>query len=108
MQNSKNGLLGSKRSKYIEDERPLRDNLHNCNNEAGTSRTDDDLCSTAESSPAKKQTTGSLNSFSVPHFCPSSSEGKPLQQFESSDLKQPCQEEIDMEKNSGKDGAVED
>uniref|UniRef100_A0A5B7B774 Putative cryptochrome-1 isoform X1 n=1 Tax=Davidia involucrata TaxID=16924 RepID=A0A5B7B774_DAVIN len=108
MQNSKNDLFSRKRPKYIEDERPIQDNLHNCNNEAGTSRTDDDLCSTAESSSAKKQITSSLISFSVPHFCPSSSKGKPSQQFESSDLKQPWQEEIDMEKNSSKDGAMED
>ncbi|KAK9288718.1 hypothetical protein L1049_017181 [Liquidambar formosana] len=97
-QNSKDGLFNRKRSKYLEDERPFQDK-----NKAGTSRADEDLCSTAESS-SKRQTISRI-SFSVPHSCSSVSEEKPLEDHdESSDLKQPWQEQTDMEQSSSKDG----
>ncbi len=102
IQNSKNYPFYRKRSNLMEVEKPLPDNLHKLNNGAGTSRTDEDLCSTAESSSNKKQTT-SRNSFSVPQLC-FSSEGKFFPEYESSDLKQPGQEQISMEQSSCKDG----
>lgn len=104
IQNSKNYPFYRKRSKLMEVEKPLPDNLHKLNNGAGTSRTDEDLCSTAESSSNKKQTT-SRNSFSVPQLC-FSSEGKFFPEYESSDLKQPGQEQISMEQSSCKDGTI--
>ncbi|XP_059632359.1 cryptochrome-1 [Cornus florida] len=106
MQNSKNGLLSRKRPKCIVDERPPQDNLQSCKNEAETLRTDDDLCSTAESSSAKKQVTRSINTFSVPQSYPSSSKGNTSQEFQSSDVNQLWQEVIDMQQNSSKDGAT--
>ncbi|KAK2643642.1 hypothetical protein Ddye_018837 [Dipteronia dyeriana] len=102
-QNEKNCPPSRKRSKYVE-ERQYRDGLCNHNNEAGTSRPDEDLCSTAESSASKKQTT-SVFSFSVPHSC-SLSEGKPFSEYDSSDCNRQCQEQIDMEHSSNKDGAM--
>nr|AHZ89700.1 cryptochrome 2 variant 1 [Dimocarpus longan] len=69
-----------KRSKNVE-ERQYQHDLRNHNNEVGTSMADEDLCSTAESSASKKQTTSNF-SFSVPHSC-SSSEGKAFQEYES-------------------------
>jgi cryptochrome 2 len=86
----------------MEEERPQPDKLQNDGNVVGTTRKDEDLCSTAESSSAKKQATSSC-SFSVPQYC-SSSEGKPLQESESSDLRQPLQAQIEMEQSSSKDG----
>ncbi|KAL5781738.1 hypothetical protein ACOSP7_006767 [Xanthoceras sorbifolium] len=100
-QDGKNCPPSRKRSKNV-DERQYRDDLCNHKKEAGTSRTDADLCSTAESSPAKKQTTSNY-SFSVPHSG-SVSEAKPFQEYDSSDLKRPWQEQIDMEQSSNKDG----
>ncbi|XP_057471556.1 cryptochrome-1 isoform X2 [Actinidia eriantha] len=102
MQNLKNESINRKRPKYIEDERPLQNKLPNCKDISRTSRMDDDVCSTAESSSAKKQTTSSIISFSVPQSHSSSSKGKPLQDFESSDLKQPCHELIDREQSANK------
>ncbi|CAK9187817.1 unnamed protein product [Ilex paraguariensis] len=67
IQISKNGLLNRKRPKPVEDERPPQDYLINGNNTCRTLKTDDDLCSTAESSSAKRQITCSRNSFSVPN-----------------------------------------
>ncbi|KAJ6431297.1 hypothetical protein OIU84_018730 [Salix udensis] len=98
----KNNPAYRKRSKYMEDERPQPDKLHNDDNVVGTSRKDEDLSSTAESSSAKKQAT-SRCSFSVPQYC-SSSEAKPMQECESSDLRQPWQAEIEMGQSSTKDG----
>ncbi|KAL6970545.1 Cryptochrome-2 [Sarracenia purpurea var. burkii] len=106
MQNLKNELVNRKRPKYTEDERPLQNKLPNCKVIAGTSGMDDDLCSTAESSSAKKQTTSSINSFSVPRSY--LSEGKPLQDFECSNLRQPWQEHVDMEQGSSKNELRED
>ncbi|THG23158.1 hypothetical protein TEA_008066 [Camellia sinensis var. sinensis] len=106
IQNLKNESFNRKRPICIEDEMPLQNELANCNNIVGTSRMNDDLCSTAESSSAKKQTTSSINSFSVPHSYTSSSKGKPMQDFESSDLKQPWNEHVDMEQSSSKNGEL--
>lgn len=103
IQNSKNHLSNRKRSKCMEEEKPLLNNLHKLNVEAGTSRTDEDVCSTAESSSVKKQTT-SRNSFSVPQVTCFSSEERSLPDCESSDLIEPRQEQIDMEQISSKDG----
>ncbi|CAK7327256.1 unnamed protein product [Dovyalis caffra] len=101
-QNSENNPAYRKRSKYMEEERPEPDKLHNDDNVVDTSRKDEELCSTAESSAAKKQAT-SRCSFSVPQYC-SSSESKPLLECESSDLKQPWQAQTEMEQSSSKDG----
>ncbi|GLT54231.1 hypothetical protein SLA2020_274470 [Shorea laevis] len=103
IQNSKNHLSNRKRSKCMEDKKPLLNNLHKLNVEAGTLRTDEDVCSTAESSSVKKQTT-SRNSFSVPQVTCFSSEARSFPDCESSDLIQPRQEQIDMEQFSSKDG----
>lgn len=103
MQNFKNGSCSRKRSMSIE-EGPVQDNLCNGNNDSDVSKMDDDLCSTAVSSSAKKQTTGSRTTFSVPQFCSSESEGRPVQFYES-DLKQPWQEETGMEQNLSEEGA---
>ncbi|PQQ07464.1 cryptochrome-1 [Prunus yedoensis var. nudiflora] len=100
-QNSKSNQFNRKRSKHMEEERPLQDNLHNPN-EVGTSRTNEDCSSTAESSMSKKQTT-SRNSFSVPQSCSSSKDNSFLE-CESSDMKQSWQEQIDMEQSSSKGG----
>ncbi|BFG14121.1 hypothetical protein CerSpe_003960 [Prunus speciosa] len=104
-QNSKSNQFNRKRSKHMEEERPLQDNLHNPN-EVGTSRTNEDCSSTAESSMSKKQTT-SRNSFSVPQSCSSSKDNSFLE-CESSDMKQSWQEQIDMEQSSSKGGATGD
>lgn len=102
IQNSKNHPSNRKRSKCVEEEKPHLNNLHKLNGEGGTSRTDEDVCSTAESSSVKKKPT-SRNSFSVPQVC-FSSEEMSFPDCESSDLRQPRQEQIDMEQISSKDG----
>ncbi|KAK6929783.1 Cryptochrome/DNA photolyase, FAD-binding domain, partial [Dillenia turbinata] len=100
IQNSK--MDTRKRPKTAEDERPTaQDNLHNCNSEAGISRMDEDLCSTAESSSAKKPDISS-NSFSVPQTCSSSSNGTHLPDYEYCTEKRPRREILDMEHGSGK------
>jgi len=106
IQNSKNHPSNRKRSKCMEEEKPkpLLNNLHKLDGEGGTSRADEDVCSTAESSSVKKKTT-SRNSFSVPQVS-LSSEQMYFPDCESSDLKQPRQEQIDMEQISSKDGAI--
>lgn len=101
VQNSKHYPFNRKRSKYMEGEKPLPDDLHKHNNEAGTSKTDEDLRSTAESSSIKKQTT-SRNTFSVPQLS-YSSEDNFFPVYDSSDLKQPWQEQINMQQSSNKD-----
>lgn len=102
-QNSRSGLLNRKRTKCIKDERPSPNNPDNYNHGCGTSIADEDLHSTAESSSAKKQAT-SRTSFSVPQSYSSSSNGNPLQEYESSGQKQPWPEQIVCEKTSSKDG----
>jgi len=67
-QNLKNELLNRKRPKYKDDEMLLQNEQPNCEDMVEKSRVDDDLCSTAESSTAKKQATGSIDSFSVPSY----------------------------------------
>lgn len=103
IQISKNNFSSRKRTKYVEDVRPVQDNLHD-GEKAGTLRADGDLCSTAESS-SKKQATSST-SFSVPQSCSSSSKGKAFQEYESVGLKQPWKEPVEMEQSSNKDGPV--
>ncbi|XWS53820.1 hypothetical protein CRYUN_Cryun10bG0033000 [Craigia yunnanensis] len=103
-QNCNNGSLHRKRVKYVEEERLHADKLNNHNKEAGTLRGEEDLCSTAESSASKRQSTSRM-SFSVPQSC-SSSNGRPLQEYESSDLKRSWQEKIDLEQTSSKNGAM--
>ncbi|KDP40329.1 hypothetical protein JCGZ_02327 [Jatropha curcas] len=107
VQKPKNFPDHRKRSKYMEEEiikRPNLDKLQNHSGIEGTSRAEDDLCSTAESSAAKKQAT-SRCSFSVPQCC-STTESKPLYECESSDLKQPWQVQIDVEQSSSEDVAT--
>lgn len=104
IQNPKCNPAHKKRSKYIEEERPNRDKMHKGNGIKGTSRTDEDLCSTAESSATEKQATSRF-SFSVPQYC-SSSESQPLHEVESSDVRQPLQVQIDREHVSSKDGKL--
>lgn len=87
-QNLKTGVLRRKRPKYIEEERNLHVEFLKGNNIAGTSRVDDDTCSTAESS-AKRQTSSSTNSFSVPRSVSSSLKGDPSDDFESLGMEQP-------------------
>lgn len=103
-QNGKNNLPSRKRPKNVEEERQYPDELYSCKNEAGNSGAHDDFCSTAESSAAKRQTTTNI-SFSVPHSF-SLSEGKALQEYRSSDVNRPWQEQIDGEQNSSNDGAM--
>ncbi|GAV64340.1 DNA_photolyase domain-containing protein/FAD_binding_7 domain-containing protein [Cephalotus follicularis] len=100
--NCNNDPFYKKRSKCMEEERPHLDQAHNRQSEAGPSVADEDLCSTAESSAAKKQAT-SRTSFSVPQSW-SSSVSKPLEESEYSDLKHPSQEDIDMGQDPSKDG----
>jgi cryptochrome 2 len=100
-QNYKNIPAHRKRSKFIEEERPQPYKLHSDDNVVRTSRKDEELCS-AQSSASKKQAT-SRCSFSVPRCC-SSSECKPSQECESSDLKQSWEAQIEKEQSSCKDG----
>ncbi|KAF5752389.1 Cryptochrome 2 isoform 3 [Tripterygium wilfordii] len=95
--NSKNGPLSKKRPKHNEDERQQLNNLQDRTSEAGSTRREEQLCSTAESSAAKKQNT-SRCSFSVPHsFSPMA--GESLQEYESFELNQPQKDQIDMERS---------
>ncbi|OMO54821.1 Cryptochrome/DNA photolyase, class 1 [Corchorus capsularis] len=100
-----NGSLNRKRAKFVEEERLPADKLKNHDKEAGTSRGEEDLCSTAESSAKRQSTSTSRMSFSVPQSC-SSSEGRPLQEYDSSELKRSWQEKIDLEQTSSKNGAM--
>ncbi|XP_050217182.1 cryptochrome-1 isoform X2 [Mercurialis annua] len=93
-----------KRSKPMEEEKPQPETLRDYNDIYGTCRTDEESCSTAESSASKKQATSRV-SFSVPQYC-STSESNPMQDCESSDLKQPWQVQIDTERDSSKDVAM--
>ncbi|KAL3507648.1 hypothetical protein ACH5RR_033030 [Cinchona calisaya] len=106
MQNFKNGTLNRKRTMPAEDKQPLRDNMHNCSDNVETTKIDDDLCSTAESSSTKKQTTSSRTSFSVPQAVSLLSKAKPFPECESSDFKLRVEEEIDIEEASRENRAV--
>ncbi|KAL2463596.1 Cryptochrome-2 [Forsythia ovata] len=106
MQNFENDILNKKRPKSAEDEeKPLKNNLRSCNSGVETSIMDD-LCSTAESSTPKKQTTSSRNSFSVPDTFSLTLKDKSYQDYDSSDLKYRRQDEIDMEETSRENGAT--
>ncbi|KAK8479077.1 hypothetical protein V6N13_070030 [Hibiscus sabdariffa] len=95
-QNGNNSSLHRKRAKYVEEERLPADQPNNNHNEqAGTSRGEEDLCSTAESSASKRQNISRM-SFSIPQSC-SSSGRRPLQEYDSSDMKQSTQEKINLE-----------
>ncbi|XP_010274772.1 PREDICTED: cryptochrome-1-like isoform X2 [Nelumbo nucifera] len=60
-----------KRTKYWEDERPVQQHLHYDNHGAETLiRDEEDFCSTAESSLAKKRRTSAIQ-FSAPQSCSS-------------------------------------
>ncbi|TYJ26582.1 hypothetical protein E1A91_A07G129800v1 [Gossypium mustelinum] len=74
-----------KRAKSVEEERLPVDKPNNHNKQAGTSRGEEDLRSSAESSVSKRQSISSM-SFSVPQSC-SSSDGRPMLECESSDMK---------------------
>lgn len=69
MQNFNEGILNRKRPKYIEDNQ-IQDKLKEAHK---TSRVDEEFCSTAESSAAKKPST-SVNTFSVPSYSSTSSQ----------------------------------
>ncbi|GMH08533.1 hypothetical protein Nepgr_010373 [Nepenthes gracilis] len=102
-QNSNDCLPNRKRSSCVVDIRELQDKAQSCNNGAGMSRIDEDLCSTADSSLAKKRTTD-RTSLCVPQVCFMSSPNKPSLDSESLDLKQPWTAHIDAEEGSSKDG----
>ncbi|XVE65843.1 hypothetical protein DITRI_Ditri08aG0031600 [Diplodiscus trichospermus] len=101
IQNCNNGSLHRKRANYVEEEKLHAGKLNNHGKEAGTSGGEDE-CSTAESSASKRQSTSRMT-FSVPQSC-SSSGGRPLQEYDSSDLKRSWQEKIDLEQTSSKNG----
>ncbi|PIA45366.1 hypothetical protein AQUCO_01700718v1 [Aquilegia coerulea] len=90
-----------KRSNCWVDERPYRDKLHNNTFRQETSLTDEDLCSTAESSSSKKQSTG--RQFSVSPLC-SSSRDKPLNERGGNDSAQPWQGHDDIKRAPNKEG----
>lgn len=94
MQLVKNSLLNKKRPKPTEDEKQLKNDLHSC--DKGDSKPNDDLCSTAESSSTKKQTTCSRNSFSVPETLSSISKDNYKQGQDSYHPKHGIYDEIDL------------
>ncbi|KAL2921332.1 Cryptochrome-2 [Bienertia sinuspersici] len=89
MQNLGNNILpNGKRPRDFVDDREPGPNLNACDDKPeAISVHEQDLCSTADSSPAKKPATSS-SSFCVPHGCSVSSKGKELLGCESSDVKQ--------------------
>lgn len=95
--NNNNILPKAKRPRISEEEREPERNViaFNGNNEASSVH-EEDLCSTADSSSAKKQATSSF-SFCVPQACLVSSKGKDLLCCESSDVNQPLKEHVDDE-----------
>jgi cryptochrome 2 len=100
-QNLKNGAVSRKRAKCRKEEPDKVNNIGYC--EAGPSRAEGDLCSTAESSASKKPTisrTASVTSFSVPRAQLGGE--RALQECESSEVEHPQQE--DVEQNSSKNG----
>ncbi|KAM7462544.1 hypothetical protein LguiA_030665 [Lonicera macranthoides] len=96
MQNCKESFPNRKRLlNCVEEKTVVKGNLRD-----SEKMDDDDLCSTAVSSSAKKQnicTSSSSNSFSVPRFGCSSLNGEPYEQ-------QQLQEESEVELNSRKQG----
>ncbi|KAF6150957.1 hypothetical protein GIB67_026878 [Kingdonia uniflora] len=87
IQNLKNNSSERKRSRCLEEERSSHKNLHTDDCEPETSKTDKDLCSTAESSSVKKHCSGE-NHFYAPPMS-SSSNHKPSSGYEYPDLTQP-------------------
>ncbi|GKV19050.1 hypothetical protein SLEP1_g29349 [Rubroshorea leprosula] len=102
VQNCKNGSSNRKRPKHIEEEK-CTNKFDNHMTEVSTSKTNEDLCSTAESSASKKHNSSRI-SFSVPQSC-SSSDSRPVE-YESPDINQSRQERIDLEQSSSKTGAI--
>ena len=97
LQRPNNRPPNGKRPRISEEDRAPEANPNYCNeNNRDGLRTDEDLCSTADSSPAKKPTT-SINSFCVPQACSVTTHGKGLLDSESSDVKQPWKEPGDIE-----------
>ncbi|GAU25831.1 hypothetical protein TSUD_30950 [Trifolium subterraneum] len=93
VQDPKNDLPIRKRTKGMAEKRKNKESSENNEKDSKVSSTDQDTCSTADSSATKKQCSTSTYSFSVPQQCSSSS-----------NLKWLWQEQIDMEQSSGKDG----
>lgn len=113
MKNFESNTQNKKRSKSREVDRPSREHLRSCNVKA-RSKIDDDMCSTAESSSSKKQTTSSRNSFSVPQNyssmsvpqnCSSVSTDAAYQVHDTEEFKIRWQEEMATEEISSKTGA---
>ncbi|CAI9118190.1 OLC1v1019724C1 [Oldenlandia corymbosa var. corymbosa] len=113
MHYSNSGALNKKRSLHIMDEKPMpttdkkpiNDNLQFCNVNGETSKMDDDLCSTAESSAAKKQASSSRASFGVPDAISLLSNDQPYQEYESPHLRKQL-EDSNPEVNSQRNRAV--
>lgn len=99
--NHNNGSSHRKRLKSIEDKHG--NESVKSGPEASTSKANEDLCSTAESSATKKHMI-SRSSFAVPQSC-SSSESKPFQEDDSFDVNRSWQEVTDLEPSSTKSGA---
>ncbi|KAK2402117.1 Cryptochrome-2, variant 2 [Trifolium repens] len=95
VQDPKNDLPIRKRTKCMAEKRKNKESSENHEKDSKVSSTDQDTCSTADSSACKKQCSTSTYSFSVPQQCSSSS-----------NLKWLWQEQIDMEQSSGKDGTT--
>lgn len=94
MQNLNNNVSpnGKRPRVSIEDGTP-EPNVKACNgNTEAISVREADLCSTADSSSAKRQATSSSSSLCVPHTYSVSSKGKDLFNCESSDAKHPWKE----------------
>ncbi|KAL6548307.1 Cryptochrome-2 [Orobanche gracilis] len=100
IKNSKNGTENRKRRNESKDE------LISCSNGNGISKIDD-LCSTAESSSTKKQTTNNISSVCVPHNCSWMSVDGLYQVRDCSEVEYRLQEEIGSEEMSGKNGATD-
>ncbi|XP_058101660.1 cryptochrome-1 isoform X2 [Magnolia sinica] len=81
IQNSKDGLHGQKGPDGLDGKRQNHDELHGHECKAGTSKDDEDLCSTAESSSARKRSI-SESQYAVPPSFSSSSNSKPLNEYE--------------------------
>nr|QMU24177.1 cryptochrome-1-like protein [Haloxylon ammodendron] len=105
MQNrGNNNLPNGKRPRGDLEDREPGQKLNTCNDNAeALSVHEEDVCSTADSSSAKKQATSSF-SFCVPHTCSVSSKGKGLLDCESSDVQQPLQEHVEEEQISTQEG----
>nr|GMD70016.1 cryptochrome-1 [Ipomoea batatas] len=102
----RNGVMNKKRPKPEEEERPVKDGIRCQKNEGATSKMDDELCSTAESSSMKKQNTAtSSHSFSVPEAISITSIGKSFEDNESYDMKLQRLKDCEIDETSSKIGA---